>query len=165
MQIAELASRLKVPYRHVRYVLEQGILPKGVPESPGRGEHRDLTPQQAFWLAIVLVLKENGINAPQAGEIARVAQHAISGRAANAEWDHYYNPWQGRFETEFQWFFDVGDLTYFRVATTANPSFDGLYEGAWNTIKSPRRLAKGAEPVVIIRLDVTRLGRRFQRSA
>ena len=40
MQIGELARKIEVPYRHVRYILEQGLIPEGVDQSPGRGEHR-----------------------------------------------------------------------------------------------------------------------------
>ena len=57
MKVGELCERLDVSYRDARYVLEEGILPKGVDENPGKGDHRDLTNDQAFWLAIVLLLK------------------------------------------------------------------------------------------------------------
>lgn len=162
LQIAELARRLDVPYRHVRYVLEQGILPKGVSENPGRGEHRVLSSQQAFWLAMVLVLKENGINAPLAGEIARHAQRAIPGAAANASWDPFFNPWQGRFDTQHEWYFDIGDLRYMRLATTAYPSSEGLHEAMWSTIARSPRPAREAKPLVVIRVDIAQLGRRLQ---
>src|SRR5258708_25702402 len=112
MRIGELAERLKVPYREVRYVLEQGILPKGVKKTPGRGDHRELDSTQAFWLAIVLELKQNGINAPLAGKIADYAEQGVRGIAANLSWEPSFNPFRGQFETEEQWFVDIGDLTY-----------------------------------------------------
>ncbi|REJ97680.1 MAG: hypothetical protein DWQ35_01390 [Planctomycetota bacterium] len=158
MQVAELTRRLGVPYRHVRYVLEQGILPKGVAESPGRGEHRDLTPAQAFWLAIVLVLKENGVKTPMAGKLADHAARAIPGIAANASWEWHYNPFQGRIDTEFEWYLDIGDSKYVRIATTANPSVDGVFEFEWSKI-GRFGTVREVDPLVVIRLDIARLGR------
>src|SRR5436190_3591760 len=111
MKVGELCQRLNVPYRHARYVLEEGILPRGVEESPGRGEHRDLTSAQAFWLGIVLKLKQNGIKALLAGKIADFAHEGVRGIGSNLGWDHGFNPFLGKFDTEHQWFVDIGDLT------------------------------------------------------
>jgi hypothetical protein len=156
MRVGELARRLNVPYRHVRYALEQGIVPAGVEESPGRGEHRELDPAQAFWLAIVLKLKESGINAPLAGKIADFARAGVQGIGTNLSWEWSFNPFRGKFETENQWFVDIGDLKYVRMATTANPSHAGLYEFDWSLI-GVRKTDPQAAPIVIIRLDISRL--------
>jgi hypothetical protein len=157
MKVGELCERLHVPYRHARYVLEQGILPPGVEEKPGRGEHRDLTLAQAFWLGIVLMLKQNGIQAPLAGKIAEFARESVRGIAGNLSWDPGFNPFLGKFGTEYMWFVDIGDLRHVRMATTADPSYGGkLREFPWWVI-GKHRTEKTAAPVVIIRLDISRL--------
>ena len=162
MQVGELCTRLKVPYRHARYVLEQGILPAGVEEKPGRGDHRQLAPAQAFWLGIVLMLKQSGVQTPMAGKIADFARDAVRSVTQNLNWEFTFEPFLGRFETEQQWFVDIGDLRYVRLATTANPSHDGLYEFLpWSDMVK-RRPVKGIRPVVILRLDLSSLAQRFR---
>jgi DNA-binding transcriptional MerR regulator len=158
MRVGELAQRLGVPYRDVRYVLEQGVLPPGVEENPGRGEHRDLDAAQSFWLAIVLMLKRNGVRVPDAQRVADLARQGIRGVALNLGWEYPFDPFRGRFETENQWYIDIGDLQYIRVATTANPSFQGLYTFSWTAITT-RKSAENAAPIVTLRLDVSRLAR------
>ena len=164
MQVGELSTRLKVPYRHARYALEQGILPAGVEEKPGRGDHRQLAPAQAFWLGIVLMLKQSGVQTPLAGKIADFAREAVRTVTQNLNWEYSFHPFLGRFETEHQWFVDIGDLKYVRLATTANPSHDGLYEFPWSDIVTHRQAkgGKGIRPVVILRLDLSSLAQRFQ---
>jgi len=157
MKVGEFCGRVGVEYRHVRYALEQGILPAGVATAPGRGGHRDLDPAQAFWLAIVLKLKASGVKTPLAGQIADFAREGVRGIAGNLSWDHRFSPFLGRFETDHQWFVDIGDLAYVRMATTAEPSYGGrLREFPWSEI-GQRKADDTAAPVVIIRLDLTRL--------
>src|SRR5436305_15234084 len=100
MKVGEFCQRLGVPYRHARYALEEGILPAGVAPEPGRGEHRDLAPAQAFWLSVVLKLKQNGIKTPLAGQIADFALEGARGIGSNLGWDHRFNPFAGRLYTE-----------------------------------------------------------------
>jgi hypothetical protein len=123
MKVGELCNRLHVPYRHARYVLEEGILPRGVEESPGRGEHRDLTSSQAFWMGVVLKLKKSGVKTPLAGKIADFARDAVRGVTQNANWEWTFEPFLGRFETSNQWFMDIGDLAHVMTGCT---SFLGL---------------------------------------
>src|SRR5262245_45198368 len=115
MQLGELCRRLDVPYRHARYVLEEGVLPRGVAENPGRGEHRQLDPAQAFWLGIVLMLKRSGVKTPLAGQIANFAREAVRSVAQSLNWEGTFEPFLGRFETQHQWFVDIGDLSYVRL--------------------------------------------------
>jgi len=156
MKVGEFSERIGVPYRQVRYVLEEGILPKGVDADPGRGEHRDLDFAQTFWLAIVLKLKENGVKTPKAQQIADFAKEGVRGIAANLNWDYRFNPFIGQFETEFQWYVDIGDLTYVRIVTAANPSHQGLYELPWSQL-GHHKTVEAAKPIVIIRVDLTKL--------
>lgn len=157
MKIGELCRRLSIPYRHVRYVLEEGILPPGIEGDPGKGEHRDLDSGQAFWLAVVMKLKQNGLRMALAGEIANLAQRGVQGIAINLAWDREFRPFAGQLQTEHQWYVDIGDLEYLRMATTANPSGGGrLEEHPWVRI-ADSQAAPQARPVVIIRLDLARL--------
>jgi hypothetical protein len=156
MQVGELCKRLKVPYRHARYVLEQAILPEGVEEKPGRGDHRQLSRAQAFWLGIVLMLKRSGVRAPLAGKIADFARDAVRGVTQNLNWDWTFAPFLGKFESRFRWFVDIGDLEYVRLATTAHPGHEGVYEFSWSFI-SQLKTAEGVAPIVTLRIDLGRL--------
>ena len=71
------ARALKVRDRYARYVLERGFIPEGVAESPGSGEHRDFSPHQAFWLGLVLKLKQSGLKTPLAVQVADYADGAV----------------------------------------------------------------------------------------
>jgi hypothetical protein len=155
MKVGEMTTRLAVPYRQVRYVLEQGILPKGVNADPGRGDHRELDHAQAFWLAIVLKLKMSGLKTSMAKQVADFAEEGVRGIAANLNWDYRFNPFIGRFESENQWYVDIGDLEYVRMATDANPSHQGLYEFPWSKLGKCKTV--GVKPIVIIRLDLSEL--------
>ena len=156
MKLGDFCDRLGVPYRDARYVLERGVLPDGVSADPGRGEHRDLDPAQAFWLGIVLKLKASGVKVPIAARVADFARDGVRGVAGNLNWEYGFNPFLGRLDTANRWYVDIGDLTSVRIATTANPSYDGLYEFPWSVIGS-RRADPHAAPVVVIRLDLARL--------
>ena len=163
MKVGELCSRLNVAYRHARYVLEEGILPQGVEENPGRGEHRDLTPAQAFWLAVVLVLKQSGMKTSLAATIAEMTSSILRSTTQNFGWEPSFNPARGLFKTEHQWYADIGDLRYFRMATTACPSDHRLLEGDWRDFVD-KKSAKDANPIVIIRVDLSGIARRLEGS-
>src|SRR3954452_17783240 len=121
IQLGELCRRLDVPYRHARYVLEEGILPEGVESEPERGHHRQLTPAQAFWLGIVLKLKQSAVKTPLAARIADFARLAVRSVSQNLAWDPRFSPFDGGLATEGRWYVDVGDLAYIRLATDTNP--------------------------------------------
>ncbi|HEY2787272.1 MAG TPA: MerR family transcriptional regulator [Fimbriiglobus sp.] len=158
MQVGRLADRLDVPYRDIRYLLEQGILPKGIAEKPGRGEHRDFTPAQAFWIGLVLKLKQCGIRAPAAKEIANFAKRSVFKAAKESEWDSGFNPFAGELVTDKKWYLDIGDMLFTRFATNANPDVEGIFENFWCIVTDGRKeKAPGASPVVIIRIDLTQL--------
>ncbi len=42
--------------RQVRFVLEQGFVPKGIEKTPSTGDRREFGPRQAFCLAITVLL-------------------------------------------------------------------------------------------------------------
>lgn len=156
MKLGELCRRLDVPPRHARYVLEQGIHPTGVNGQPGRGEHRDLDPAQAFWLGIVLKLKASGVQAPVAGQVAEFVREGVQGIARHLSWDPGFHPFAGRMDSDHRWYVDVGDLTYLRMVTDANPSGgDRLEEFPW--VKLGTRQQVTADPVVVLRVNIARL--------
>jgi hypothetical protein len=156
MRVSELAQRLSVPYRDVRYVLEQGILPKGVEKHPGRGEHRELDPAQAFWLAIVLNLKSIGIRTPVAGEIADFTRQWLRSTTQNENWEFPFEPFLGRMVTTNEWYIEIGDMKYIRLVTNANPSVRGLYSFPWSWL-TKRGSAGEVQPIVVVRVDLARL--------
>jgi hypothetical protein len=156
MQVGELCERLGVPYREVRYVLERGILPRGVEEKPGRGLHRDLNAGQAFWLGLVLVLKQAGVTAPLAREIADYCRMHHRGVAQHEGWDWNFQPFSGKLQTEELWLVEIADGRYMRLATTANPSHQGLYRFPWSEIGKNKAI-ENVKPVTIITVDLSRL--------
>lgn len=157
MQLGELCERLEVPYRHARYILERGILPGGVDRNPDRGNHRQLNSAQAFWLGIVLKLKESGVKAPLAGQVANYAEESVRTITQSLNWEPSFQPFAGWLETARQWFVDVGDLRYIRIVTDANPSHQGPYEFEWLVIGTKKQAR--VTPVVILRLDLARMAR------
>jgi hypothetical protein len=157
IQLAELCTRLRVPYRHARYVLEEGILPRGVDPAPDRGNHRQLTPSQAFWLGIVLKLKESGVRTSLAQEIANFAKKALRDLTQGFSWEPGFCPFDGRLNTEYVWYIDVGDLTVIRVVTNAESDGEELKELPWRRLGRDLEVASGAAPVVVLRLDIGQL--------
>lgn len=153
--VGELCQRLKVPYRHVRYVLERGFLPDGVDPSPERGNHRVLHAEQAFWLGVLLKLKQAGMKTPMAAKVADFTMRGLRAVAQNLNLDRHFAPHLGKLQTEYQWYVDIGDLRYVRIATTAEPS-RRLHEYNWILLRT-KEDARDATPIVILRLDVGRL--------
>ena len=87
LQIGDLCRRIDVPVRQVSYVLEEGYLPEGVEQRPGRGNGRQLRIEQAYWLAIVLKLRESGIKTQAAAELADYAKRGLSKVGVTMGWD------------------------------------------------------------------------------
>ena len=158
MQVGELCRRLGVAYRHARYVLEQDLLPPGVDPAPDRGHHRQFTLGQSFWLGMVLKLKEAGVKAPLAAQLADFAREAVRTVSRHLGWDPSFAPFEGNLTTEHQWFLDIGDRKHVRVVTDACPSGEGLHAFDWVAL-GRRRAAEGVAPVVAIRVDLARLAR------
>ena len=144
--------------RQVRFVLEQGFVPQGVAQHPSTGNRREFRPLHAFWLAIVLHLKNSGMKTPAAAMVANMASEGVRIVTQNFNWDGKFLPLEGSFETEHQYFLDIGDLKYIRLVTDANPSHDGLYEFPWRPVKGQGKV-HAYEPFVILRLDLTHIAR------
>jgi len=161
IKLKDICQALEVRDRYARYVLERGFIPEGVTHSPGSGEHRDFGSHQAFWLGLVLKLKESGLKTPLAVQVANYADGAVRTAAQNLGWDYPFFPMGGRFETEHQYFVEVGDFQYIRLVTDACPSQDVSYVFDWHHINKPGVPVKGVRPCVMLRLDVAQIAVRI----
>jgi hypothetical protein len=168
IKLRDICTALDVGDRDGRYVLERGFIPEGVSESPGSGDHREFSPYQAYWLGIVLKLKQSGLKTPLAASIADYADTAIRTTTQNLGWDWKFFPRAGRFDTDHKYYIDVADLAHIRLVTDACPSHKGLYYFEWKRITKSRRPVKDVYPCVLIRLDIAliagKVGRAFKAS-
>src|SRR5258708_2564978 len=119
IQLKDFCELFGFEDRQARFVLEQGFVPKGVAERPSTGNRREFGPKHAYWLAMVLQLKNNGIKPPAAGKVADMASEGVRYITQNLSWDRTFRPFQGWFETEHEYFVDIGDLKYIRLLTDA----------------------------------------------
>lgn len=158
IKLGEFCRLLDVEERKASYVMERGFVPKGIHGSPERGNHRSFRPEQAFWLAIVLKFKELGISTPMAAEIADFSNLALRGITQNLGWDWGFLPSFGRFDSEHEYYLEVGDLKFLRLATTACPSQTGLYYTDWHRSDGKRTAVKDVSPLVTVRVDLRKLG-------
>jgi hypothetical protein len=161
IQLGDLCRRIGVPVRMARYLTEQGLLPRGVDPAPERGHHRQLTAGQAYWLALTLMLKQSGVQAPAAAQVTAYAEETVKMVARNLNWDPWFNPFQGRLETEKSWFVEVADMKFIRIVVFPDPS-GRRPEFPWSPL-GVRRNVTGVEPVVMIRIDLARLARLLLR--
>jgi hypothetical protein len=166
MQVKELQQRLGVPYRLVRYVLEENHLPLGVERNPSRGRHRQLTTAQAFWLGLVLKLSEAGIAAPRAAVLARQTQELLTGAFAAHTLDPHFDPFGGKLVATLNWYVEVAEGKRLRI-TAEPPSQPGRqYHTAWAPLAglSPESVGD-AEPVVLTRINLSRMAELLQGEA
>ena len=155
---------MQIPSRDTRYVLERGFVPAGVEKKPATGNHRQFGPAQAVWLAIVLKLKSAGMQTALAASVANYAADAIRGITQNLGRDWQFNPAKGRFNTEYEYFVEVGDRKYIRMVDSTNPSQTGLSNSPWHVIGKPPRLAQDAEPYVIVRVNLALIAKKLAQS-
>jgi hypothetical protein len=138
-------------------VLEEGYLPEGVERRPGRGNQRQLRIEQAYWLAIVLKLRETGIKTESAASLADYAKRGLSKVGVTMGWDKNFQPFKGKLNTDKNWYVDIGDRVFFRIVTDAGPTQKrALHAFDWTLGNSTQPLPDVA-PIAIIRIDLTRL--------
>lgn len=157
--LGEFCNLFDVAAREVRYVLERGFVPAGTDESPSTGNHRRFGPGQAFWLAMVVKLKQSGVKVPVAAWIADYAIESLRTITRSLNWDWGFRPEKGEFDTDRQYLVEFADLKFVRIVTDANPSIEGLYPFDWHRIEGPRRPVEGVSPVVVIQIDLTAIAR------
>ncbi len=157
MLLGELCRRLGIPYRVARYVLEEDILPPGVDPAPDRGNHRQLTAEQAFWLGMVLKLKEAGVKTPLAATMASLTA-GIFGKVNLRKYDPDFEPFRGRLHAHLNWYAELGDLRFIRLRAERGKPWKVVFDGAWFPIDGKKAKEKPT-PVVRIQVDLSQIGR------
>lgn len=160
MQLGELCERLNVPYRQARYVLEEDILPPGVEKAPQRGNFRDLTLDQAFWLGIVLKLKETGLKAPMAEKIARQTAK-IFAKVDTRRPDSGFAPFEGRLLASLDWYVEMTEMRVLRLVAEAKDSREPRFVGHWLALDDVTT-AGALDSSVSVRVNLTRIARLLQ---
>jgi hypothetical protein len=161
IQLKPFCEILSIPDREVRYILEEGYLPKGVAANPSTGNRREFNPGQAFWLAIVVKLKQTGLKTRLASEIAESTLDGLHNVTQIRKWDPGFLPHNGRFQTVHRYYMDIADLTFIRLVTDANPNHKGLYEFDWSTIQHRTNVGRDLAPFVILRIDLKQIAARL----
>jgi len=163
IKLKDLCDHLSINYDEARYTLARGVLPKAIAKTePGRGNHRVFNPEQAFYLAVCLKLKAAGVNTTLAAKISDWSR-SIQNMSQNLGWDFQFAPFAGMLNTEHEWYIDVGDARYVRLATNANPSRLGLDILPWTDMAS-RKECKTSQPAVIFRVDIGLIAGQLQAS-
>lgn len=156
VQLKDICLALDVPYRSATYVLESGYVPKGVAEAPSTGNHRQFDASQAFWLAMILMLKADGINTALAAQIADYAWIALRTTTQNLGWEPSFLPHLGRLDTKHQYFVEIAARKYIRFGTTSEPLSGGKIKYFdWHAFTNLGRPVKDLQPCVKIHLDLT----------
>ena len=156
IQLKDFCKLFRFEDRQARFVLEQGFVPKGVLQHPCTGNRRQFGPRQAFWLAIVLQLKKNGMKTSAAVKVADIASEGVRLASPNLTGDWIFSPLAGWFGTDRQYYLDVGDFKYVRLVTDAKRSVTGLREFPWQSVRGPKQFPD-FRPFVTMRLDLTYL--------
>lgn len=159
MKIHELAQRLGVPYREVRYVLEQGHVPPGADKDPGRGEHREFSPGQVYWLAILLLLRTAcGMRTPFAAEVTENIRRGLDQLSFFVGEDSF-NPFRGKLDTRRDWAIEIGDGKHMRPGSRTSPgsTWDWL---PWTNLEWSMQ-SKNYLPLVTVRIDLREVARRL----
>ena len=160
IQLGEICKVLDVRERDARYVLEQGLVPKGVDQAPSTGNHRQFGPRQAFWLAMVLKLKSAGIRTPLAAEIANHADRRLCDLFGE-RWDWSLLKGSERLNSDDRRYVDVGDHRLMRfIPLDLLPGPPPRLENGWYPIGRGQHNDL-PHPWVIIRLDVSKIARKL----
>ena len=157
IRLADFCRLFAVDDRQVRYILEEGHIPQGVERQPSTGNRREFGPGHAFWLAIVLKLKQTGLRTALAAEVADIANKVVRAAAQNFGWDPQFWPAGGYFVTKHRYFLDIGDLEFVQLTTDCYPSKVGLYECGWGPIKGRTTAPLKIRPFVNLRVDLARI--------
>lgn len=159
LKLHEFCERVGCSYRDARYTLDRGVVPQGIDAAPGRGNHRQFDPAQAFYLGLVIKLKIAGIKLPVAARIVQWATK-VQGMSSNLGWDWRFKPFAGAFKTDKTWILEVAEGCV-RIGTDANPSRAGVMDYTPWTNMDKRKSGTVESPVVMIRLDLSALAARL----
>ena len=156
-----VCEALEVRNRDARYVLERGHVPPGISPSPGSGEHRDFSSRQAFWLGMVLKLKEAGLKTPLATQIADYVYHSKWIQDQWPVWHLQYFLTDLCYDADKQCFVEVADSKYIRLATNDRLNTYGLPCFAWQQIEKRGVPIENVRPFVLLRLDLLQIASRL----
>ena len=161
IQLGDFCKRLQCADREVRYILERGLVPPGVAVSPSTGNPRHFDFAQAFWLAVVIKLKQAGIKTSIAAVAADRIVRGLQSVTRGLGWDGRFLPKEGELETDHQYFFDIADAKHGRLVTDAEPSKKGLVELPWFPLQADTKVRslKVLEPILFIRIDLSQIAR------
>jgi hypothetical protein len=129
-------------------------VPEGVEKAPDRGNHRDLNPKQALWLAVVLKLKASGLSTPHAVELANQIKSQIDLKACDLSQDPYFNPFAPVVRGKATTYIDVGDSSHVRLYSDPHAGVPPMTQ-PW--IGKDTVYPHLPEPFVIIRVNISRL--------
>jgi hypothetical protein len=166
IQLAEFCRCFHVPTRQVRYVLERGYVPEGVAKQPATGNHRQFSPRQAFWLAMVVRVKSSGIKTPLAAQIADCALESWPNTPQAYRWDWGNSPSWDQIDTKHQYYVEIADSKYLRLVSSPSSSHESPIESPWYPLKNLKARWKAGQPhtkaftpSVILRLNKTEIAR------
>jgi hypothetical protein len=172
IQLAELCRCFQVPSRIVRYVLERGFVPAGMEKQPASGNHRQFSPQQAFWLALVVLVKRSGVKTPMAAQIADCAVESLRNATQAVGWDPGFSLSSGRLATEYQYDVEIADAKYMRLVTNARPSSNReVIASPWFPLRRLKERWKSGQPhtttftpTVVLRVNETEIARLLRQA-
>lgn len=159
-QIGQLAERIGVELRTLRFVIERGHVDRWVKHerSPGKGNHRQLSRGAAFAVALMAKLKLCGLKTPKAQRVVEIAHEGIRMLTQSLGWEHSFDPFRGNLKTDFKWTLEIGDGEAIQLATNANPSLGGKMETfPWISIDGKRRNLPDFTPIVTITIELSAL--------
>lgn len=165
IQLGEFCRCLEVADREVRYVLERGFVPSGAAKAPATGNHRQFGPEQAFWLALVVKLRQFGLKTSLAAATADAALQFLRGVTQNLGWERPFLPQLGWFHTDKQYLLEVADGKYVRMLTDTCPSEEGLHAFDWVDFRGCNATAKALRMIVVLSLDLAEIARILGRAA
>jgi hypothetical protein len=165
LTIGDLAKRLGHSKRRVKWLFEEKILPVGASDNKeSYNGARFLLASQAYWVSIVLACRLSDVDVNAARVVADFAQMALPRVAQQMRWDRQFRPFEAQFDTRFDWFIDIGDKSFIRLATSAAPRSLGKYVHCfdWATLDDPTIPVLTAWPASILRIDLSRLAHQLK---
>lgn len=153
IKLSELSARIDVEERELRYALARGIVPDGIPKTPGSGHHHQFDFRQSFWLAVAVRLKAAGLKTPLAGKIVKWCERDSRAGFFNT------SSFIGQLLSEETCRLEVGDAKYVRIVSYAKSGSPQQNRNtAWERLRKSRTCTD-ANPIVVVQVNLTELAR------
>ena len=156
MLLKDLVDRLDVSYREARYALERGHADVWFEQSPGSGNHRELTKAAVYALGLLLLLKKSGFSTPMAQGIVMCIQPYMKGVKIVTRSLKGFDPLSGQFSTNDQWVAEIGDRKAVRIVRDPDDPTK-VRKFPWSRIDKPLQFRRGFRPYVTISIDLVLL--------